>query len=880
MADDITPEQVQPNTSRILPRLIEDEMRESFIDYSMSVIVQRALPDVRDGLKPVHRRILYAMHEAGLSPTRPYKKCATVVGDVLGKYHPHGDSSVYDALVRMVQDFSLRYPLVDGQGNFGSVDGDFAAAYRYTESRLAPIASEVLADIDKETVNFAPNYDDRLQEPTVLPSKLPNLLVNGSSGIAVGMATNIPPHNLHEVVNACVHLLDNPECTVADLMHFVRGPDFPTGGVIYGRDGIREAYETGRGRVVTRARAEIEEREGGRGERLIITELPFQVNKARLIEYIAELARDRKIEGISDLRDESDRDGMRIVIDIKRDAIPHIVLNQLYKHTQMQSTFGVILLALVNGEPKVLTLKQMLHHFLEHRHEVVRRRAEFELRKAKEREHILEGLKIAVDNIDAVIAIIRGSDTTEEAGERLRETYALTVRQSDAILNMRLARLTGLEIEQLEAELGEVRATIADLEDILGSYDRRTRIIKDELAEVADKYGDERRTDILGETGTFSIEDLIADEEMVITVSHTGYIKRVPVDTYRAQARGGRGISGMKTKEEDWVEHLFLASTHDYLMFFTREGQCYWLKVHEIPQGSRDSRGKPIVNLIALEADEKIAALVPVREFSHDRFLMFATRKGVVKKTALSAYGNPRKVGLNAINVLEDDELIDVQIAVRGCEVVLATREGMAIRFPERNVREMGRATTGVRGIQLAEDDLVIGMVVLKPGNHLLVVTETGMGKRTDVDAYRVQHRGGKGVINIRTSDKTGRVVAIKEVHAGDELMLITREGIINRQPVDGIRVIGRNTQGVKLINLSAKDVVMDVAKVVSESADLETVAEVVDADIAAPVPGATPAVEGEIDALLERAELDAEEDVDVIDDSFQDDAEDADDEV
>ncbi|HET6763269.1 MAG TPA: DNA gyrase subunit A, partial [Longimicrobiaceae bacterium] len=660
MADDLTPEQVQPTTSRILPRLIEDEMRESFIDYSMSVIVQRALPDVRDGLKPVHRRILFAMHEAGLSPSRPYKKCATVVGDVLGKYHPHGDSSVYDALVRMVQDFSLRYPLVDGQGNFGSVDGDFAAAYRYTESRLAPIASEVLSDIDKETVNFAPNYDDRLQEPTVLPSKLPNLLVNGSSGIAVGMATNIPPHNLREVVNACVYLLDNPDCTVADLMHSVRGPDFPTGGVIYGRDGIREAYETGRGRVVTRARAEIEEREGGRGERLIVTELPFQVNKARLIEYIAELARDRKIEGISDLRDESDRDGMRIVIDIKRDAIPHIVLNQLYKHTQMQSTFGVILLALVNGEPKVLTLKQMLHHFLQHRHEVVRRRAEFELRKAKEREHILEGLKIAVDNIDAVIAIIRGSETTEEAGERLRETYALTVRQSDAILNMRLARLTGLEIEQLEAELGEVRATIADLEDILGSYDRRTRIIKDELAEVADKYGDERRTDILGETGTFSIEDLIADEEMVITVSHTGYIKRVPVDTYRAQARGGRGISGMKTKEEDWVEHLFLANTHDYLMFFTRDGQCYWLKVHEIPQGSRDSRGKPIVNLINLAADEKIAALVPVREFNHDRFLMFATRKGVVKKTAFHEYDSSRRDGLIAINLRDGDELVRV----------------------------------------------------------------------------------------------------------------------------------------------------------------------------------------------------------------------------
>ena len=880
MADDITPEQVEQPHSKILPRLIEEEMRESFIDYSMSVIVQRALPDVRDGLKPVHRRILFAMHEAGLAPNRPYKKCATVVGDVLGKYHPHGDASVYDALVRMVQDFSLRYPLVDGQGNFGSVDGDFAAAYRYTESRLAPLANELLADIDKETVAFAPNYDDRLQEPTVLPSRLPNLLVNGSSGIAVGMATNIPPHNLREVSNACVHLLENPDCTVEDLMQFVRGPDFPTGGVIYGRDGIREAYTTGRGRVVTRARAEVEEREGGRGERLVITELPFQVNKARLIEYIAELARDRKIEGIADLRDESDREGMRIVVDLKRDAIPHIVLNQLYKHTQMQSTFGVIMLALVNGEPKVLTLKQMLFHFVEHRHEVVRRRAEFELRKAREREHILEGLKIAVDHIDEVIAIIRGSDTTEEAGERLRGRFTLTQRQSDAILNMRLARLTGLEIEQLEAELGEVRATIADLEDILGSYERRTSIIKEELREVADKFGDERRTDILGEAGSFSIEDLIADEEMVITVSHTGYIKRVPVDTYRAQARGGRGISGMKTKEEDWVEHLFLASTHDYLMFFTRDGQCYWLKVHEIPQGSRDSRGKPIVNLINLAADEKIAALVPVREFSHDRFLMFATRKGVVKKTALSAYGNPRKVGLNAINVLEDDELIDVQIAVAGCQVVLATRDGMAIRFQERDVREMGRATTGVRGIMLQEDDLVIGMVVLKPGNDLLVVTETGMGKRTDVDAYRVQRRGGKGVINIKITDKTGRVVAIKEVRDGDELMLITREGIINRQPVAGIRVIGRNTQGVKLINLSAKDAVMDVAKVVSETAEVEAVAEVVDADPLALPAGDGAASGGEIDALIEAAELDAEEDLDIVDDVFEDDADGEDDEA
>jgi DNA gyrase subunit A len=825
MSDDFTPDLPEDEgtpdlpagpTSRIISRLIEDEMRESFIDYSMSVIVQRALPDVRDGLKPVHRRILYAMSEAGLIPTRPYKKCATVVGDVLGKYHPHGDSSVYDALVRMVQDFSLRYPLVDGQGNFGSIDGDAAAAYRYTESRMAPLALELLADIDKDTVEFAPNYDDRLTEPRVLPAKVPNLLINGSSGIAVGMATNIPPHNLREVVAACVHLIDNPDATWEDLHQFVRGPDFPTGGIIYGRDGFRGAYEHGRGRVILRARAEIEEKDGGRGERIIITEVPFQVNKSRLIEHIAELVRDKKIEGISDLRDESDRK-IRVVIDLKRDAIPHIVLNQLFKHTQLQSTFGIIMLSLVGGVPKIMGLREMLQHFVQHRHVVVRRRAEFELRKAREREHILEGLKIAVDNIDEVIAIIRGSETTAEAGESLRGRFGLSERQSDAILNMRLARLTGLEIEQLESELADVRATIADLEDILANVERRKSIIKDELTEVSDKFGDERRTDILGDAGSLSIEDLIPDEEMVITVSHAGYIKRVPSDTYRAQARGGRGIEGMKTKEEDWVEHLFLANTHDYLMFFTRDGQCYWLKVHEVPVGSRNSRGKPVVNLINIGADEKIAALVPVRTFAHDKSLIFATRNGVVKKTSLAAYGNPRRVGINAMNVLDGDELISVQLADGGCDVVLATRNGMAIRFEESDAREMGRATTGVRGISLRKDDLVIGMVVTKPGSTLLVMTEKGMGKRTPLVEYRRQNRGGMGVINVKTSYKTGQVVAMKEVHPGDELMVITREGIIIRTPVDGIRVIGRNTQGVKIINLGSKDSVMDVARVVSE---------------------------------------------------------------
>jgi DNA gyrase subunit A len=812
--------------NRILPRLIEDEMRESFIDYSMSVIVQRALPDVRDGLKPVHRRILYAMYEAGLSPTRPYKKSATVVGEVLGKYHPHGDSAVYDSMVRMVQDFSLRYPLVDGQGNFGSIDGDSAAAYRYTEARLAPLALEMLADIDKQTVTFAPNFDDRLEEPTVLPARAPNLLVNGSSGIAVGMATNIPPHNLREVVDACVHLMDNPECTVEDLRQFVRGPDFPTGGFVYGREGMNEAYETGRGRVVMRARAEIEERDGGKGERIVIREIPFMVNKTRLIEQIAELARDKKVEGIADLRDESDREGMRIVVDLKRDAIPNIVLNQLFKHTQMQSTFGVIMLALVDGVPRVLNLKQMIHYFVEHRHEVVIRRTEYELRKAEEREHILEGLKIAVDNIDEVIAIIRGSETAQQAGAALRERFALSERQSDAILNMRLAKLTGLEIEQLEAELAEVRALIADLRGILASRERRVGIIQEEMREVADKYGDPRRTQIIGDAGSFSIEDLIADEEMVITVSHSGYIKRVPVDTYRMQGRGGRGISGMGTKDEDWVEHVFLASTHDYLMFFTRHGQCYWLKVHEIPQTARASRGKPIVNLINLGPREKIASLVPVREFSHDRSLMFATRKGVVKKTALSAYGNPRSVGLNAINILDGDELIDVRLVDESCNVILATRQGMAIRFKEGDVREMGRATTGVRGVTLDSSDVVIGMAVVNDGTSLLVVSEHGMGKRTGVEEYRLQRRGGKGVINLRTTPKTGMVVSIREVLPGDELVVITRAGVINRQSVDGIRTIGRNTQGVRLVNLDLGDVVMDVARMVNEEAVVEEALE------------------------------------------------------
>ncbi|GMV05581.1 MAG: DNA gyrase subunit A [Gemmatimonadota bacterium] len=804
---------------KVLTRLLEDEMRESFIDYSMSVIVQRALPDVRDGLKPVHRRILYAMSELGLSPGRAYKKSASVVGEVLGKYHPHGDAAVYDSMVRMVQDFSLRYPLVDGQGNFGSVDGDSAAAYRYTEARLTAPALEMLADIDKETVPFVPNFDGQKMEPTVLPSKIPNLLVNGSSGIAVGMATNIPPHNLREVVAATQALIDNPDLSQEELERLVPGPDFPTGGFICGRDGIQDAYRTGRGRVVMRARADIEQIDAN-SERIVVSEIPFMVNKSRLIEQIAQLVRDKKLTEIRDLRDESDRDGMRIVIELKRDAVPHIVLNRLYKHTQMQSTFGTILLALVDGVPKVMTLREILRHFVDHRHVVIVKRSEFDLAKAKDREHILEGLKIAVDNIDEVIKIIRAAKDTETASAQLQEAFGLSERQAKAILDMRLARLTGLEIEKLEEELAEVRATIQDLEDILASHERRMSILKGELQEMADKFGDKRRTEITGSVGSFDVEDLIVEEDMVITVSHHGYVKRLPVDTYRAQRRGGRGLRGMETKEEDWVEHLFVASTHDYLMIFTRGGQCYWIKVWEIPVGARNSRGKPIVNLLNLSSDEQIAAVVPVREFSDELFLIFSTRKGVVKKTALSAYGNVRAVGLNAINVREGDELIDVQITDGKSEIILATREGMAIRFNEEDARPMGRATEGVRGIDLSGEDVVVGMVVVRPDSTLLVVSEKGMGKRTDVDAYRLQRRGGKGVINLKTSDKTGRVVAIKSVTEDEQLMIITRKGVVNRQRVDEIRIIGRATQGVRLVSLDEGDEVMDVARVIADDED------------------------------------------------------------
>ncbi|MDP2470124.1 MAG: DNA gyrase subunit A [Candidatus Palauibacterales bacterium] len=804
---------------RVEQRLLEDEMRESFIDYSMSVIVQRALPDVRDGLKPVHRRILYAMHELGLTPNRPYKKSATVVGDVLGKYHPHGDSAVYDSLVRMVQDFSLHYPLVDGQGNFGSIDGDGAAAYRYTEARLAPLATEMLADIEKETVNFAPNFDDRLEEPTVLPSKLPNLLVNGSSGIAVGMATNIPPHNLREIVAACEHLIADPDAPVEDLLGYVPGPDFPTGGLVYGRSGIREAYTTGRGRVVMRARAHVEERPSG-GERLIVTEIPFMVNKSRMVEQIAQLVRDRRVEDISDLRDESSREGIRVVIDLKRDAIPEIVLNKLYKHTQMQSTFGVIMLALVDGAPMVMSLKELLGHFIDHRHTVVVRRTEYALRVAKEREHILEGLKIAVDNIDEVVQIIRASKTTEEAATNLRERFGLSDKQAEAILAMRLSRLTGLEIEKLEQEIAEIRATIEELEALMASKEARMAVVRDELTELAERYGDDRRSEIIDAEISFNPEDLIADEQMVITISHQGYIKRIAPATYRQQRRGGRGIAGMDTKEEDWVEHLFLASTHDYLCVFTARGQVYWLKVHEIPLASRTSRGKPVVNLLNISKEEEIASILRVREFDADRYVLFATRGGQVKKTSLDAYRHVRAKGINAINIVEGDRLIDARLTEGDNDLILATRKGMAIRFGEADVREMGRAARGVRGVRLKPGDEVVGAVVVRDGASLLTVTSRGAGKRTNVEEYRVQHRGGKGLINFRLSDRTGDVVGVREVTDDDELMLVTRGGVINRQPAAQIRVIGRATQGVRVITLDEGDELVDIAKVAADFDD------------------------------------------------------------
>ncbi len=804
---------------RIISMDIEEEMRNSYLDYSMSVIVARALPDVRDGLKPVHRRVLYGMHEMGVYYNKAYKKSARVVGEVLGKYHPHGDSAVYDTLVRMVQDFSLRYPLVDGQGNFGSIDGDSPAAMRYTEVRLARISNEILRDLGKNTVDFRPNFDETLNEPIVLPTVFPNLLCNGASGIAVGMATNIPPHNLNEVVDALVAQIDDPEISLQGLMKHISGPDFPTGGIIYGAAGIREAYETGRGKLILRAKANIEHARGNK-DRIIITELPYQVNKASLIAKIAELVRTKKLEGIADLNDESDRDGMRVVIDLKRDAQPAVVLNNLYKHTQMQTTFGIINLALVDGQPRVMSLKETLQHFINHRHEVILRRTRYDLEKAEHRAHILEGLKIALDHIDEIVETIKKSRNPDTAKDNLMKRFKLSEIQAKAILEMRLQRLTGLERKKIEDEYKEVIKLIARLKSILENRALQMRLIKDELLELKERFGDNRRTEIIHDYTDFSIEDMIAEEDMVITITRDGYIKRFPVSGYRRQNRNTRGSTGAVAKGEDFVEHLFIASTHNYIMFFTNRGKCYWLKVHEIPQVGKAGKGRAIVNMIQIAKDEQITAFVNVKEFSEDFYLTMATRNGMVKKTNLSAFRNPRRDGIYAIRLNEGDNLIEVKLTDGTNDIILATALGMAIRFSESEVREMGRVAAGVRGIKLAKSDHVIGMVVVKREGTLLAVSELGFGKRTDIREYRITHRGGKGIKTFKVSDKTGRLIAIKEILDDDELMLITDRAIILRIHVGKIKTTGRNTMGVRLMRLDAGARVSDVARIVKSEAD------------------------------------------------------------
>lgn len=798
---------------KIVPVFLEEEMKNSYLDYSMSVITNRALPDVRDGLKPSNRRILVAMNDLNLSPGRPHRKCAKIAGDTSGNYHPHGEQVVYPTLVRMAQDFNMRYPLVDGQGNFGSIDGDGAAAMRYTEARLTPIAMEMLADMEKDTVNTMPNYDETRMEPKVLPGRFPNLICNGTSGIAVGMASNIPPHNLGEVVDALAAIIDNDEITNDELMQFIPGPDFPTGGIINGREGIRQAYRTGKGRLSVRAKAITEVQKSGK-ECIVITEIPFQVNKSNLLERIAQLARDKKIDGIYDLRDESDRDGMRIVVDLRRDAQPEIVLNQLYKNTAMQSTFAIMMLSLVNGVPQVLSLKQMLDEFIVHRHEIIVRRTQFDLNKAEERAHILEGYKIALENIDAVIALIKKSKDTPAAREGLMAKFKLSEKQANAILEMRLARLTGLERQKIEEEYLATIKLIAELKGILESKPRRMAIIKEELLELKKKYNDDRRTEIQAAAEEFELEDLIAEEDMVITISHLGYVKRLSVTNYRRQNRGGRGVIGIETKEQDFAEHLFVASTHDYILFFSNKGRCYWVKVHTIPTGGKLAKGKPIVNMVQISKDEMITAFCKVRAFTPENFVIMATRNGIIKKTPLDNFSNPRITGINAANMPDDDELIEAAITDGTFDIVLATRKGQAIRFPEDKVRGMGRAAYGVKGINLAKGDYVIGMVVVKREGTLLSVTENGYGKRTNISEYRVTNRGGKGIINIKASERNGEVVTIKDVVDDDELILITKKGITNRQRVGAINIISRNTQGVRLIALGEGDKVIDVARV------------------------------------------------------------------
>lgn len=800
---------------------IEEEMKSAYIDYSMSVIVSRALPDVRDGLKPVHRRVLYGMLDLGVLSNKPHKKSARIVGEVLGKYHPHGDTSVYDAMVRMAQDWSLRYPLVDGQGNYGSVDGDSPAAMRYTEARLKKIAEEMLNDIDKETVDFRPNFDDSLSEPTVLPTRIPNLLINGASGIAVGMATNMPPHNLTEIVNATIAYIDNKEIDIAGLMQYVKAPDFPTGGIIYGYEGVKEAFETGRGRIVMRAQTSVEIMDGGR-ERIIVNAIPYQINKAEMIRKTAELINDKKIEGISDIRDESDRDGMRIVYELKRDSITNVVLNNLFKYTELQTSFSVNNIALVAGRPMMLNLKDMIHHFVNHRHEVVVRRTQYELTQAEKRAHILEGYLIALDHLDEVIKLIRESSTPAEAQDGLMSGFGLSEIQSKAILEMRLRVLTGLERDKIKAEYAELMKLIDYLKSILNDEALRMQIIKDELAEIKDKYGDERKTEIVYAAGDFRIEDMIANEEVVITISHMGYIKRTLLTEYRTQSRGGKGAKGSTTRDDDFIEHLFVASTHNYLLLFTEQGRCFWMRAFEVPEGTRQSKGRAIQNLINIPSDDKVKAFINVKnlsdeEYINNNFIIMCTKNGIIKKTTLESYSRPRQNGINAITVREGDALLEVLLTNGENEIMLASKEGKVVRFNEKNVRPMGRNASGVKGINIGDDGTneVIGMIAIAdPLTNVMVVSEKGYGKRSDIEEYRVTQRGGKGVKTINVTDKTGNLIAIKDVTDKDGLMIINKSGIIIRLAVAELRIIGRATQGVRLINLKANDEIAAVSKV------------------------------------------------------------------
>lgn len=803
---------------KIIPIDLKDEMKRSYMLYSMSVIVGRALPDVRDGLKPIHRRILYAMNEIGLTSDKPHRKSATIVGEVMGKYHPHGDAAIYDALVRMAQDFSQRYPLIDGHGNFGSVDGDPPAAMRYTEARMARISQKLLADIDKDTVDFQPNFDESLKEPVVLPCRFPNLLVNGSSGIAVGMATNIPPHNLREVIDGVIMLIDNPDAKVEDLMTVIKGPDFPTAGIIVGKEGIRSAYTTGRGSIRIRAAAQIESLSGGRN-RIIVSEIPYQVNKSRLIEHIAELVRDKKIDGITDLRDESDREGIRIVIDVRRDANPNVILNQLYRHTQMQTTFGVIMLVIVNGEPKLLDLKSVISHYIEYQKEIVVRRTRFDLNKAEERAHILEGLKIALDNLDAVINLIRSSRTPDIAREGLMKSFNLTEKQAQAILDMRLQRLTGLERRKIEDELKDIMNLIKELKGILADEQKVLQIIKDELSEIKETFGDDRRTRITAGSSDFDVEDLIAEEDIAVTLTHQGYIKRMPLNTYKSQRRGGRGITATNPKEEDFVGHLFIATTLNYILFFTDKGRVYSLKAYEIPEASRQARGTAIVNLIPLMPDETIRAVIPIRTFAPDKYLLMATRRGIVKKTALEEFDTKRKTGLLAIRLDPDDDLVSVKRTTGNQEIIIVTAQGLALRFSEEDVRPMGRSARGVIGIRLGDGDTVIGMDVVREDRDLLVVTENGYGKRTPLNQYRTYaSRGGRGVKAIKLTDKTGLAVAIKVLEGDDELMCISAEGVVIRMDAADISQQGRGAQGVRVMRLDPEDKVVSIAQIVTKN--------------------------------------------------------------